>query len=164
MKTLSFLLVFLFSFSPVWSREEVFTVTKLPQNSNEFFAGGYPGATMMKVHVVGGVHKPGVYNVPVNSELNSVISYAGGPTKEAEFDEVFIKSKRGEDFVVKKVDMKEFFANPKETPYRLRPDDYVYVNQKEQLIDDNTFRTIVVFSTIVATVLSAITIDRTLER
>lgn len=150
------------SFS-VMAREDVFTVTKPAPNSNEFFAGAYQGATLMKVNVVGGVHRPGVYNVPVNSELNSVLSYAGGPTKEADLDKVYVKSRVGDNYKVKKINMEEFFSNPDESPYKLRPDDYVYVNQKRDIISDNVFRTTLVFSAIVGTILTAITIDRTLE-
>jgi hypothetical protein len=61
------------------------------------------------------------------------------------------------------VDLKEFFADPKEMPYRLRPDDYIYVQQSEELINNNVFRASMVVSAIVGAVLSAILIERTLE-
>lgn len=145
-------------------KEGVFTLNKQVTNTQEYFAGAYPGAVMMKVNLVGGVHKPGVYNVPVNSELNSVLSYAGGPTKEADLDEIMIRSKKGKDYEVKKIDLKEFFSDPKETPFKLRPDDYVYVHQNEDFINNDVFRASMVVSAIVGAVLSAILIDRSLEK
>lgn len=150
--------------SSVFAQESVFTLKKQVTNTQEYFAGAYPGAVMMKVNLIGGVHKPGVYNVPVNTELNSVISYAGGPTKEAELDEIVIRSKLGNNYKVKKVDLKEFFENPEKAPYKLRPDDYVYVNQSEDLVNNNVFRASMVVSAIVGALLSAILIDRTLEK
>ena len=150
--------------SSVFAQEGVFTLKKQVTNTQEYFAGAYPGAVMMKVNLLGGVHKPGVYNVPVNTELNSVISYAGGPTKEAELDEILIRSKQGRSYKVKKVDLKQFFANPKETPYQLRPDDYVYVHQNEDVINNDIFRASMVVSAIVGALLSAVLIDRALEK
>lgn len=164
LKFISFFISALLILPSADANSEIFKINKPVQNANEYFAGSYPGAMMMKVHVLGGVHSPGVYNVPVNSELSSVLSYAGGPTKDAEFDKVFVKRKKGDEFAVKKINMKKFFENPEESPYRLAPEDHVYISQRQQLISDNTFRGILVISTVIATILSAITIDRSLKR
>jgi hypothetical protein len=163
-KFLSLLIASVLVTSSVFAQEGVFTLKKQVTNTQEYFAGAYPGAVMMKVNLLGGVHKPGVYNVPVNTELNSVISYAGGPTKEAELNEILIRSKQGSSYKVKKVDLKQFFADPKETPYQLRPDDYVYVHQNEDFINNDVFRASMVVSAIVGALLSAVLIDRALEK
>lgn len=162
-KLFSLLLAFVFTISPVFAQNEVFTLKGQVSNSNEYFAGTYPGAVMMKVNLVGGVHRPGVYNVPVNSELNSVISYAGGPTKEADLDKVYVRSQDGSKYKVNKVDLKEFFADPKEVPFKLKPNDYIYVQQDEDFISNDVYRFSIVASTIIGAVLSALLIDRTLK-
>lgn len=162
-KFLSLFLAFnLFCFS-VHAEVEVFSMKKGTNNTHEYFAGSYPGAVMMKVNLLGGVNLPGVYNVPVNSELNGVISYAGGPTKEAKLDEIMVRSKNGDTYKVNKVNLTEFFANEHAKPYRLKPDDYIFVKQEADLINNNVFRASLVVSAIVGTILSAVLIHRTLE-
>lgn len=150
--------------SPVFAQDEVFTMKKSVNNSQEYFAGAYPGTVMMKVNLVGGFNKPGVYNVPVNSELTSVMSYAGGPTKEAEVSEVYVRSKKGNEYEVKKVNLENFFTDSQEKPYRLKPDDYIYVKQNEEVINNNIFRGAMVISALVSVILTGLLIDRTLQK
>lgn len=163
-KILSFCISWVMITSTVFSQDEVFTMKKTMNNTQEYFAGAYPGTVMMKVNLLGGVNKPGVYNVPVNSELTSVLTYAGGPSKEAEVGEVFIRSKKGSDYEVKKVNLENFFKDSNEKPFRLKPDDYVYVKQGEELINNNVYRASMVISAIVGVVLTGLLIDRTLQK
>lgn len=162
MRILSFLIA-LSLVTPAVAQEEVFTIKKPVSNTQEYFAGAYPGTVMMKVNIIGAVNKPGVYNVPVNSELNSVLSYAGGPSKEAEMDKVFVRSKKGENYEVKKVNLENFFSDHNEKPYRLRPDDYIYIEQNEGLINNNLLKTSTVVASILGIIVSFLVIDKSFE-
>jgi hypothetical protein len=163
-KLLSFLISWMMLIPHAFSQNEVFTMKKSVNNTQEYFAGSYPGTVMMKVNLLGGVNRPGVYNVPINSELTSVLTYAGGPSKEAEVDEVFVRSKKGDGYEVKKINLENFFKDINEKPYRLKPDDYIYVKQGEELIDINAYRVTLVVSTLVGVVLTGLLIDRTLQK
>lgn len=61
------------------------------RGGTEFVSGVYPGAVMMKVNLWGGVKQPGVYHVPVGTDLVTLVSYAGGPTQAAQLDNTHIK-------------------------------------------------------------------------
>ena len=162
-KIISLFLSFTIITPSALAQNEVFTMKKAVNNTQEYFAGAYPGTVMMKVNLLGGVNKPGVYNVPVNSELTSVLAYAGGPSKEAEVGEVFVRSKKGSDYEVKKINLENFFKDSSEQPFRLKPDDYIYVKQGEDFINNDVYRTTLLVSTIVGVILTGLLIDRTLK-
>ena len=151
--------------SIAFAQDEVFSLKKaVPNNTQEYFAGAMPGSVMMKVNMLGAIHKPGVYNVPINSELNSVLSYAGGPTIDAKLDEVMVRSKQGAKNKVKRVDLEEFFSNQDASPYRLKPDDYVYIEQKQKIISNEILQTTTLVSSILGIVVAMVIIDQRLAR
>lgn len=162
-KLLNLAIIFVLVINPVFAQTGVFTLKNTVPNTQEYFAGAYPGAVMMKVNILGAVNKPGVYNVPVNSELTSVLSYAGGPSKEAELDEVFVRSKVGSEYKVKKINLENFFSDAKEQPYMLKPDDYVYIEQNEGLVNNNLMRTSTVIASILGIVVSILVIDKSFD-
>ncbi|MDR3668320.1 MAG: SLBB domain-containing protein [Ignavibacteriaceae bacterium] len=55
-----------------------------------FFDCSDPSAVNIKVSVWGFVRFPGKYIIPVYSNVNDLISYAGGPTDEARLEEMRI--------------------------------------------------------------------------
>ncbi len=148
-----------------FAQDEVFSLKKaVPNNTQEYYAGAMPGAVMMKVNILGAIHKPGVYNVPVNSELNSVLSYAGGPTIDAKLDQVMVRSKQGTTNKVKRVDLEEFFNNEESNPYRLKPDDYVFIEQKQKIISNEILQTTTLVSSILGIVVAMVIIDQRLSK
>jgi protein involved in polysaccharide export with SLBB domain len=123
-----------------------------------------PGSVMMKVNILGAIHKPGVYNVPINSELNSVLSYAGGPTIDAKLDEVMVRSRNEDTNKIKRVDLEKFFSDENSNPYRLRPDDYVYIEQKQKIISNEILQTTTLISSILGIVVAMVIIDQRLSK
>ena len=53
-----------------------------------YFDFSDPESVNMKVSVWGYVRYPGRYNIPVYTSVTDLISYAGGPTEEAELEEL----------------------------------------------------------------------------
>ncbi len=155
----------MFNLPSVKASQEVFSLKKeVPNNTQEYYAGAMPGAVMMKVSVLGAIHKPGVYNVPVNSELNSVLSYAGGPTVDAKLDEIMVRSNEGDKSKVNQVDLENFFRDEDTTPFRLRPNDYIYVEQKEKIISSEILQTTTLVSSLLSIVVALIIIDQRVSK
>jgi len=91
---------------------------------------GGPDQLLMTVNVWGFVQKPGQYLVPVNTNLVSLISYAGGPLEDASLGRVEViraAANDGQPAVVK-VDVEEYLkkGDPSLLPV-LRPGDTVVV-------------------------------------
>jgi protein involved in polysaccharide export with SLBB domain len=151
--------------SVAFAQEEVFSLKKaVPNNTQEYYAGAMPGSVMMKVNILGAIHRPGVYNVPLNSELNSVLSYAGGPTIDAKMDEVMVRSRFGDTNKIKRVDLEKFFNDEKSNPYRLKPDDYVYIEQKQKIISNDILQTTTLVSSVLGIVVAMVIIDQRLSK
>ncbi|MEZ4814564.1 MAG: SLBB domain-containing protein [Bdellovibrionota bacterium] len=101
----------------------------------DFIAGYYPGAVMIPVNLWGATKTSGLFRVPKNTTLTTLLSYARGPTEDAELDEVKIKRVSGSKEQVFKVDVEKIFDNPAENDVILQPNDIVYVVPKKTYID-----------------------------
>ena len=69
----------------------------------EFFAGRIEGKPLIKIHLVGGVHNPGVYHVPIDTNIAEALSYAGGAVEGASLEEIHVRSILGS-----KIDFKTY--------------------------------------------------------
>lgn len=66
-------------------------VQQMPSGA-EYFAGRIEGKSLIKVNLVGGVARPGVYYIPVETNLAELFAYAGGTVEGAQLEEVQVKS------------------------------------------------------------------------
>lgn len=92
-------------------------------------AQGTKTELMMKVNVWGQVLKPGQYFVPDDTDLISLISYAGGPTENAKINSVRIIRSNNSEKKVLSVDIKKYTetADPSLIPV-LMPGDTIIVS------------------------------------
>jgi hypothetical protein len=99
-------------------------------------AGSYyyvakPGELTMQVNIWGDVHYPGRYEVPSTTDLIQLLSYAGGPTREAKLSEVRISRFVKRDTVLYKqrlkVNLEDFFKTD-DSKLLLQPGDAVFVD------------------------------------
>ena len=60
-------------------------------SGSEYFVGDALGKPLIAVKLLSGVQRPGVYHVPQGTDLNELISYAGGSQANALLDEVLVK-------------------------------------------------------------------------
>ncbi|HEX9912165.1 MAG TPA: SLBB domain-containing protein [candidate division Zixibacteria bacterium] len=87
------LVFYLFFFqvsSLVWAQVEEKEGTLRNAGSNYFLAPGTNNQLLIKVNVWGEVFKPGIVEVPDNTDLLSLLSIAGGPTENAKLSKVKI--------------------------------------------------------------------------
>lgn len=96
---------------------QLFDMSKQPNNNgNEFFVGREYGKPLVKVNLVSGVQRPGVYHVPEGSDLAEVIAYAGGASEKANLNDVSIVRVNGKQKTHFDVDFERRLTHPDEMP------------------------------------------------
>jgi len=124
-----FLIVFI---TTGFSQESLRTQSDLTnrQNASRYILSATNDALLMTVKVWGEVKKPGLYDVPIGTDLVELISSAGGPTSMAKLTKIKVihSSHEDEENYVTTVDIKEFLdtGNVDLIP-EIRPNDTVVV-------------------------------------
>ncbi|HCK99692.1 MAG TPA: hypothetical protein DHW42_06275 [Candidatus Marinimicrobia bacterium] len=99
-------------------------------NASRYILSATNDALLMTVKVWGEVKKPGLYDVPIGTDLVELISSAGGPTSMAKLTKIKVihSSQKDEENYVTTIDIKEFLdtGNSKLIP-EIRPNDTIVV-------------------------------------
>lgn len=154
----------LFSFSLPAMAEEglISTSRKVDQSLNPgtvYYSGNYPGAVLMRVNMLGEVQRPGVHHMPVETDFNTALGFAGGPTRFANTKDAVIKrriQKGGEEVIP--VNLNTHFSEVHREQLQLKPNDTLYIPQTQGVISDNSMRVVMVLSLVVGTVLSVVSV------
>lgn len=133
--------------------------TRYSLKGSEYMSGQNYKDALMRVSLLGAVNKPGSHVVPANSELTSLLAFAGGPTKEADIEEITIKRKSKNGYTVITHDLESFLQSESQKDLKLRPNDLVHVPQKKPFISDNGLKVLTVASTILGLIVSGLVID-----
>jgi len=135
-----------------------------PATASEYRAGQYPGAVLMPVQLWGAVQKPGSFELPVKTDLTTFLSFAGGPTKDAEMDSVTIRrTSRGKTEILK-VDLDELFSNSRTSPPVLEPNDVVHIPAHKPFIDPDVAQTFAIVGVTLSIILSAVVVSAQLKK
>lgn len=59
--------------------------------ASEYFVGKEYGRPLVSIILVGGVAKPGIYHVPMGTNLVQLLAYAGGPTEKADLEDISVR-------------------------------------------------------------------------
>ncbi len=129
MRTLIIVIFTVIIFSPAcWAQSEI--VPSTGTSSAYMYSGPSGTVDQLKIYnyIWGQVRRPGLYLVPDNTDLLTLISLAGGPTENAKMTKIRIvrTSPAGEEIIW--VDLKEYVetANSELIPI-MRPGDTVIV-------------------------------------
>jgi NADH:ubiquinone oxidoreductase subunit F (NADH-binding) len=87
---LIFLTIPLFLFAQDENIQIGSSMNQLRQSQGAFFDYSNPESINIKVAIWGFVRYPGKYIIPMNSTVNDLLSYSGGPTEDAHLDEIKI--------------------------------------------------------------------------
>jgi hypothetical protein len=128
----------------------------------EFRVGYSPGTVMIPVNLWGATKVSGLFNVPKNTTLTTLLSYARGPDIDAKLTNVLIKRSSENKERVIKVDVEKILENPGTHDVILQPHDIVYVEAKKSIIDQRWVTVVAFVGTLLAATLSGVIIyDRT---
>ncbi len=126
--TVLFLLMLLF-FAGITATQGQIPSQPDQSRAAQYFLGNQD-QVLMAINVWGFVHKPGQYMVPYETDLISLISFAGGPREQAKIKSIkVVRTGKGKKPEVIKVDVKKFLddGNMEDIPV-LRPGDTVVVS------------------------------------
>lgn len=131
----------------------------ISSNGSEFFVGRIEGKPLITVHLISGVRFPGVYHVPIQTNLAQLFAFAGGTADNADLRDILIRSQSTAGAVsVRAIDLKEIVEENGAVPV-LQERDTVVVDTKVDYIG-RTAMYVGVVGGVLAVILSAIAINR----
>lgn len=139
---------------------------KLTQPS-EYIFQSYKDEELISIRLLGEVRNAGLYHVPKNLKLLTLLTLAGGTTNNADLSEVVIGNdlngvkdlSTGEKKESLVLDIEKTLANNPKKDYSLQTNDIVLVKSKENLISNDTWRLLSVVSLLLTSVLTVMAIE-----
>lgn len=130
MKKTSIIALFVCVIIPLLSVRAQESQMSLPQDRAAQYYLGSKDELLIPVNVWGFVQKPGQYLVPDNTDLITLLSYAGGPSENAKISHIrVIRNDRKMGNVVYKVDVKKYIETGDDRLIpNLKPGDTIIVN------------------------------------
>jgi len=131
---------------------------------NEFVSGNFPGAVLMPINLWGAVGKPGIHHIPVKTDLVTLLSLAGGPTAEAELEDVVIKRRSQAQEQIIEIDVDKLMRKPGMKSPQLEANDIVVIPRYRPTINNNTAQTVGFIGSIISVVLAGIVLGNQVNR
>jgi NADH:ubiquinone oxidoreductase subunit F (NADH-binding) len=111
-----FLCLSVFAWTDVSRAQTSVLLAPQENKGNEYFVGKLEGKPLVKVHVLSGIKNPGVYHIPINTDLHELLAFAGGAQDEDDLSEVTVRSKVSGGFETKKYDLVQLLKTSKDIP------------------------------------------------
>jgi hypothetical protein len=136
---------------------------------SEFVFESYPNQELIPIRLLGAVKNAGLYHVPMNMKLTTLLSLAGGTSGEADLENILIGNDQqnvtapnGEQKKSLNLNLEDVLINGAKNDYTLASNDIVLVKNKTPLVSNDSFRMISIVSVILTTILTAVIIhDKT---
>lgn len=132
---------------------------------SEFVFESYPNQELIPIRLLGAVKNAGLYHVPVNMKLTTLLSLAGGTSNEADLENIVIGNDQQNVVSADGVSQKSLNLNLEEVlkagaknDYTLASNDIVLIKNKSPLISNDSFRIISIVSVVLTTLLTAVII------
>lgn len=133
---------------------------KEPQRAAEYIYRSSPKESLIGVQLIGAVQKPGLYYIPVNTDILKLITLAGG-TDEADLANILVRKIDPTQSGVYELDVKKLMKKSSEAkPFKLAQDDFIYIPKKEPWISNDVSRTITLVSLVTSIILTSVLIER----
>lgn len=129
-----------------------------PQQGSIFVYGDPAMDNLIPVRVVGAVAKAGIHYIPKDTDLLTLITLAGGTTKEAKLNGIRIKREKTNQ--VLDVDLEQFVKQGDLRTPLLQMDDIVFVPESKPIISDDTFKVVGLAASLLAIVSTVALISR----
>lgn len=132
---------------------------------SEFVFESYPNQELIPIRLLGAVKNAGLYHVPVNMKLTTLLSLAGGTSNEADLENIVIGndqqnviSPSGEEKKSLTVNLEQVLKAGAKNDYTLASNDIVLIKNKSPLISNDSFRIISIVSVVLTALLTAVVI------
>ena len=132
---------------------------------SEFVYQNGPDEILIKVFLLGAVSKPGLYHVPVNTDLFSLLAFAGGPLEQAELDHIQVKHRPANaESKTSELDLQSAVTDPNIKLPTLALNDVILVPQRKPAISNNTIATVGVVATVLGIILTGVLVGQTFKK
>src|SRR5207302_2039567 len=91
----------------------------------EYFVGGSPGVNIT-VNLFGGVSRPGIYHLPENTDVLTLLGYGGGSTERAKLEDVIVRRRKGDGYQTFKLDVSDLLTSNDITNPRVSNGDVIF--------------------------------------
>ena len=124
----------------------------------EYFVGTNLGKPLLTVNLVSGVNQPGVYHIPIDTNLAELFSYAGGLLATSDLQKVTLRS-FGKSGAIKTrtIDFESALTKDKSL-VSLADRDIIHIDQKESL--DRTLKWLSIASILVSMTATIVVLER----
>lgn len=165
------LIICLFTYSILVSQtfaatSEVSKTSKYNLSSpSEFVFESYPNQDLIPIRLLGAVKNAGLYHVPTNMKLTTLLSLAGGTNSEADLENIVIGNDQqnvlapnGEEKTSLTVNLEDVLKSGAKNDYTLNSNDIVLIKNKSPMISNDSFRIISIVSVVLTALLTAVVI------
>ena len=118
----------------------------------EYYIANDLGRSLVTVHLLNGVTNPGVYHVPVNTDIIELISLAGGVTERSDLSGVSVRRSESGSYHIIDLNLEKALRDPSDL-FKIRDRDVIQIEQK--FSPDRVVAWVTVVSAIATVVLTA---------
>jgi hypothetical protein len=98
-------------------------------SAREFYVARDMGKPLLTVHLLNGVTSPGVYHVPVDTDVAQLIAYAGGAIPTSDLGEITIRRGTHGAYQITNLDLEKALRSNKDL-FHMQDQDVVQIEQK----------------------------------
>ncbi len=115
---------------------------------SEYFYSPTGKEVLVPVQILGNVTRPGLYHIPPDTSLSTLLAISGGTTENANVSKVRLFR----DGETQKLDLDDIFEE--QPNFGIKNRDTIYIPEKPKLVSDSTLAALIAISTIASTVLT----------
>ena len=126
--------------------------SKLDTSVSEYYFRTDRDDLLMPVYVLGSVSKPGIYHVPIHTDLITLLAITGGATATADLTDINVKNQDAK--TVSTIDLEKEIAEKNARAISLRGNDVIFIQEKKPFFSAGFVTGLTIFGTILGTVLT----------
>ena len=130
-----------------------------PARPAEFIYQSYGDQELISIRVLGSISKAGLYHIPKDMQLTTLLSLAGGTTENADLESVFISNEKRSESRAQRFNLEDALENGHVDLYQLQSNDVVYIKEKRPLISNDAWKAISVISVLLTSALTVLAIE-----
>ena len=134
-------------------------------SASEYVFESYPNQDLIPIRLIGAIKNAGLYHIPANMKLITLLALAGGTSNEADLENILIGNDQPSILNVTNSEKKSLNINLEQclkdgskSDYTLVSNDIILIKNKTPLISNDTFRMVTIFSVILTSLLTALVI------
>lgn len=128
-RTLSLLLVIAISTQSTLADAQMSPPNMAAVSAREYYVARDMGKPLVTVHLLNGVTAPGVYHVPIDTNVAQLIAYAGGALPTSDLGDITIRRGQRANYQITNLDLDKALQEKKEL-ILIQDQDIVQIDQK----------------------------------